>query len=59
MSNQQQQYDAVLHTFSDLLCSAMATADDTKSLEGASLATTRDLYEQRSAALLGCSRRRF
>ena len=51
MSNQQQQYDAVLHTFSDLLCSAMATADDTKSLEGASLATTRDLYEQRSAAL--------
>lgn len=54
MSNQQQQqqqYDAVLRTFSNLMCSAMATADDTKSLEGASLTTTRDLYEQRSAAL--------
>ena len=49
--NMSQQYVAVLHTFSNLLCSAMATADDTKSLEGASLTTTRDLYEQRSAAL--------
>ena len=50
-SSPNQQHDAVLRAFAALLSSAVATADDSRSLEHDSANNTRDLCAARSAGL--------